>query len=121
MVIRIKGGIINQIDDTETKHLKLLKISSQTEKAILTIELPEALCSVFKSQDPVNIRIDSKPILKGEKAKLYVEGTAFRIEENEEIQVIGTLGGLRLTISIGNPTPTKRKTFESDKLFLMIT
>ena len=121
MVIRIKGGIIDQIEDTETKRLKLLKISSPTEKAILTIELPEALSSVFKPQDIIDVKIDSKPMLKGEKAKLYVEGSVFNIDENDEIQVTGTLGGLRLTILIGNPTPAKRKTFESDKLFLMIT
>jgi hypothetical protein len=121
MVVRIKGGIIDQIEDTETKYLKFLKVSSQLEKATITLELPEALCSVFKSQDPVNIKIDSKPMLKGEKAKLYVEGAVFRIIDNSEMEVTGTLGGLRFTVSIGNPTPTKRKTFESDRFFLMIS
>ena len=121
MVIRIKGGTIDQIEDTETKHLKVLKISSQTEKVMFTLELPEALCNVFKSHDDVDVKIDSKPILKGEKAKLYVEGTIFRIIDNDKMEVTGTLGGLRLTIAIGNPTPAKRKTFESDRLFLMIT
>ena len=62
MVIRIKGGIIDQIEDTETKRLKLLKISSPTEKAILTIELPEALSNAFKPQDIIDVKIDSKPI-----------------------------------------------------------
>lgn len=121
MVVRIKGGIINQIEDTETKRLKLIKISSQTEKAALTLELPEALCSAFEPQQIIDVKIDSKPILTGEKAKLYVEGTVFHIEENGEMVVTGTLRGLRLTISIGNPTPAKRKTFESDRLFLTLT
>ena len=121
MVVRIKDGIIDQIDDTETKRLKLLRVSSQPEKTTLTLELPEALCNVFKSQDTVNIKIDSKPILKGEKSKLYLEGAVFRIIDNDAMEIIGTLGGLRLTISIGNPSPAKRKTFESDRLFLMIT
>lgn len=121
MVVRIKGGIIDQIEDTETKHLKLLRMSSQPEKTTLILELPEALCSVFKSQDAVDIKIDSKPMLKGEKAKLYVEGAVFRIIDNSEMEVTGTMGGLRFTISIGNPTPAKRKTFESDRLFIIIT
>jgi hypothetical protein len=121
MVVRIKGGIIEQIEDTETKHLKLLKVTSQKEKIALTIELPEVLCNVFELEDIVDIKIDSKPISKGEKAKLYVEGTTFRINENDKLEVTGTLGGLRLTVSIGNPTPAKRKTFDSDELFLIIT
>jgi hypothetical protein len=121
MVVRIKGGTIDQIEDTETKRLKFLRISSPRKKIMLTLELPEALCSVFKSQDVVNIKIDSKPISKGEKAQLYLEGKVFRIIDNDELEVTGTLGGLRLTISIGNPTPAKRKTFESDRLFLMIS
>ena len=121
MVVRIKGGIIDQIEDTETKRLKFLRISAPPEKMTLIIELPEALCSVFESQDTVDIKIDSKPMLKGEKAKLYAEGKVFRIINNDEMEIIGTLGGLRLTISIGNPTPAKRKTFESDRLFIIIT
>ena len=121
MVVRIKGGVIDQIEDTETKYLKLLKISSQIEKSSLTLEIPEVLCSTFASQDNVDIKIDSKPILKGEKAKLYMEGTVFRIKDNAEMEITGTLGGLKLTIAIGNPTPAKRKTFETDKLFLTIT
>ena len=121
MVVRIKGGIIDQIEDTETKRLRILKISSQIDKATLTLELPEALCNVFKPQDNVDIKIDSKPILKGEKAKLYLEGTVFRISNNNDMEIAGTMGGLRITLSMGNPTPAKRKTFESDKLFLMIS
>jgi hypothetical protein len=120
MVVRIKGEI-DQIEDTETRRLKILKISSKTDKAILTLEIPEALCSAFKSQDAINIKIDSKPILKGEKAKLYMEGTVFRIIDNDNLEIAGTLGGLRLTLSMSNPTPAKRKTFESDRLFLMIS
>jgi hypothetical protein len=121
MVIRIKGGLIDQIEDTETKRLKLMKISSKKDKIALTLELPDALCSAFESQDTVDIEIDSKPLLKGEKGKLYLEGEVFRIIDNTDFEVIGTLGGLRLTISVGNPTPAKKKVFESDRIFLMIT
>jgi hypothetical protein len=121
MVVRIKGGIIDQIEDTEVKRLKILKMTSQIDKTTLTLELPEALCNVFKSKDPVVIKIDSKPILKGEKAKLYLEGTVFRITNNNDVEIAGTLGGLRFTLSMANPTPAKRKTFESDRLFLMIS
>lgn len=121
MVVRIKGGKIDQIEDTETKQLKSLKISSPSEKIFLTIELPDALSNIFDSKDIVDIKIDSKPMPIGKKAKLYVEGAVFRIKEDDEMEVTATLGGLKLTITIGNPTPAKRKTFESDKLFLMIT
>ena len=121
MVVRIKGGLIDQIEDTETKRLKLLKISSKKDKVAISLEIPEALCNVFEPHDTVDVRIDSKPMPKVEKIKLYLEGAVFRVVDNTEMEVTGTLGGLRLTISVGNPTPAKRKTFESDRIFLMIT
>ncbi|MGD2072279.1 MAG: hypothetical protein PVG65_02180 [Candidatus Thorarchaeota archaeon] len=120
MVVRIKGGAIDQIEDTETRHLKLMKLSHQEKKIKLTLELPAALCNVFESQETVDVRIDSKPMKKGKKAQLYVEGTVFRIKNNDKMEVTGTMGGLRLTVLLRNPTPAKRRTFESDRLFLMI-
>ena len=120
MPVRIKDAVINSIEDTETKKLKILKMASKAEGASLTIELPDALCDPFSVKDLVAIVISSEDIPRGEKAKLYAEGTVFKMNETEGLEVVGTLGGLRFVLNLSSPKPAQRKTFDSEKLFLSL-
>ena len=72
MVIRLKDAVIDSVDDTETRRLKLLKVSSKSEGATFTLELPDALCDALSTNDSISVVIDSKPIPKGEQAKNVV-------------------------------------------------
>lgn len=121
LAVRIKGALIVSIDDTETRRLKLLKLTSKTEGAKLSLELPEALCSSFKERDTVDIVIDSKPIAKGPQAKLYMEGNIFRMSETDGIEIIGTIGGLRLVLSLKILTPAKKKTFDTGRFYIQLS
>ena len=120
MPVKIKDATINSIEATETKKLKILKMVSKTEGASLTIELPDALCDPFNVKDSVAITIDSDEIPRGEKAKLYTEGTVFKMNELEGLEVVGTIGGLRFVMSLASPKPTQRKTFDSERVFLSL-
>jgi hypothetical protein len=120
MVIRLKKAVIDSVDETETRRLKILKVSSKSEGATFTLELPDALCDALNTNNSISVVIDSKPIPKGEQAKLYVEGDVFKKNMKEGLEVIGSVGGLRLILSIGKPTPSQNKTFSSDKFFLAI-
>jgi len=120
MVIRLKNAVIDSVEETETRRLKLLKVSSKSEGATFTLELPEALCDTLNTNDSISVIIDSKPILKGEQAKLYVEGGIFKKSTKDGLEVIGSVGGLRLILSLGKPTPNQSSTFSSDKFFLAI-
>ncbi len=120
MPVRIKDAVINSIEITETKKLRVLKMMSKTEGASLTIELPDALCDPFRVKDSVDITISSEEITRGEKSKLYAEGTVFKMDESEGLVVVGTLGGLRFVLTLSSPKPAQRKTFESEKLFLSL-
>lgn len=93
---------------------------SKTEGASLTIELPDALCDPFKVKDSVVITIDSEEITRGEKAKLYTEGTVFKMDEMEGLEVVGTIGGLRFVLNLNSPKPTQRKVFDSEKIFMAL-
>ena len=120
MPIKIKGATIDSIEDTETKRLRLIKLSSKADGASITLELPEALCDTMKVKDTVDFVVDDSPILKGETAKLYAEGTIFKSNLEDSLEVIGTIGGLRLTIKIAKPKPTQKKTFETDRFYMTL-
>lgn len=120
MVVRLRNTVIESIEDTDTKRLKLIRIVSKEEGAAITLELPEALCETLNTSDSVAITMDSKALTKGEKSKLYMEGKVFRTGDENDLNVIVTSGGLRLTVTISKPTAAQRATFDADKLFFMI-
>ncbi|MBN2229908.1 MAG: hypothetical protein JW779_09990 [Candidatus Thorarchaeota archaeon] len=120
MVIRLKDAIIDSVDDTETRRLRLLKISSKSDGAALTLELPEALCGALNTSDVVDIVVDSKPIPKSDASKLYIEGTVFKKSDKKGLEVIGSIGGLRFVINIAKATPSQISTFDTEKFYLTI-
>ena len=120
MVIRLKDAVIDSVEETETAKLKLLKVSSKSDSATLTLELPDALCDTLKSNDSISVVIDSKPITKGAQAKLYAEGSVFKKTAEDDLEIIGSIGGLRLVLSVAKTTPSQNNTFSSDKFFLAI-
>ncbi len=121
MVIRLKDAIIDSIEDTETKNLKLIKISSKITGATLELELPEALCERLDKKDTVSIVIDEKPITTSTSTKLYMQGSVFKIDESDGLEVVGTMGGLRLIFALSKVTPAKKKTFMSDSFYISLT
>jgi len=120
MVIRLKDTVIESVDDTETRRLKLVKMSSKVDGATITLELPEALSGTLSLGETVNVVIDSKEIVKGEDAKLYVEGSLFKKSDSNGLEIIGSVGGLRLVLTMAKATPTQAKTFDSTKFFMAI-
>ena len=120
MVVKLKDATIELIEDTDTRMLKLLRIVSKNDGATLTLELPEALCGRLNVQDSIDVVLDSKPILKSEKSKLYVEGTVFKLGGESGLEVVGTIGGLRMVLNLLKATPAKRKTFSTNQFYLMI-
>ncbi|MHA2378003.1 MAG: hypothetical protein ACXADO_02520 [Candidatus Thorarchaeota archaeon] len=120
MVVRLKNTTIESIEDTETRKLKILNMVCRDEGARVVLELPEVLCDTMKAKDEVNIVIDSKPIARGPNAKLYAEGKLFRIKENAGLEIVGTIGGLKLVLTISKPTASQKNTFDSDKFLLAI-
>ncbi|MFX0106707.1 MAG: hypothetical protein ACFE7R_00310 [Candidatus Hodarchaeota archaeon] len=120
MVIRLKDVTMELAEDVETKRLRILSVTSKTDGAKLTLELPEALCEALDPEKPVSVVVDSKPIPRGEKARLYMQGKVFRVKEENGLEMVGTIGGLRLTVSLSKPTAVQKKTFEAMDLFLMI-
>jgi len=120
MVIRLKDTVIEAIEDTETRRLKLIKMSSKSEGAVVTLELPEALCENMKQGDALSIIIDSKDITKGNESKLYLEGTVFKKSEKEGLEVTGSIGGLRLVVSLAKATASQVSSFDSEKFYLSI-
>jgi hypothetical protein len=120
MVIRLKTAVIDSVEETETRRLKLLKVSSKGDGATLTLELPDALCDTLNANDSITVVIDSKPITKGEQAKLYVESSVFKKLEKNGLEVIGSVGGLRLVFTLGKATASQSNIFNSEKFFLAI-
>jgi len=120
MVIRLKDTLIEAVDDTETRRLKLIKMSSKTAGAALTLELPEALSGTMILGETVSVVIDSKEITKGESSKLYVEGSIFKRSDSDGLEIIGSIGGLRLVLTMAKATPSQQKTFDSEKFYLAI-
>ncbi|MHA1964361.1 MAG: hypothetical protein ACXACG_07340 [Candidatus Thorarchaeota archaeon] len=120
MVIRLKTAVIDSVEETETRRLKLLKVSSKSDGATLTLELPDALCDTLNTNDSITVVIDSKPITKGENAKLYVESSVFKKLEKNGLEIIGSVGGLRLVFTLGKATPSQSNTFNSERFFLAI-
>ncbi|MDH4213721.1 MAG: hypothetical protein OEV85_07350 [Candidatus Thorarchaeota archaeon] len=120
MVIRFKDTTIDSIEDTETRRLKILKISSRAEGAALTLELPEALCGSLTAGDNISIIIDSKPIPTGESSKIYVEGNVFKKVIKDNLEVVGSIGGLRLVLTLAKTTPSQSSTFDLDKFYMTI-
>jgi hypothetical protein len=120
MGIKLKDAVIDLIDDTETKRLKLVRITSKIDGATLTMELPEALCERLSVKEHVDVTLDSKPIPKGEEAKLYAEGTLLRVVEGKALEIMGSIGGLRVELKVTKPTPSQSKTFASSIFYLMI-
>lgn len=120
MVIRLKDAKIDSIEDTETRRLKIIKISSKSEGANLTLELPEALCENMNTDDSVSIIIDSKEIAKGKDSKLYLEGSVFKKNDKEGLEVTGSIGGLRLVVSLAKATTNQASSFDDDKFFLAL-
>ncbi|MFW9931110.1 MAG: hypothetical protein ACFFDR_00430 [Candidatus Thorarchaeota archaeon] len=121
MPLRIKDATITSIEDTETKKLKILKAVSKEEGVTLSLEMPEALCDPFHVKDTIEIVIDSEEIVKGDKAKLYAEGTVFKMDDSSSnLSVVAAFGGLRLVLEIASPKPAQRKIFDSQKVFLTL-
>ncbi|MFQ5831909.1 MAG: hypothetical protein ACE5H4_04355 [Candidatus Thorarchaeota archaeon] len=120
MVVRLKNAIVESIEDTETRKLKLLKMVCKEERARVVLELPEVLSEQMKPKDAVSMVIDSKPISRGANAKLYAEGKVFRINEDSGMEIVGTIGGLRLVLTLSKPSTSQRNTFGTDKFFLAI-
>jgi len=120
MVIRLTNAVIDSVEETETRRLKLLKVSSKSNGATLSLELPDALCDTLNTNDSITVVIDSKPITKGEQAKLYVESSVFKKLERNGLEVIGSVGGLRLVLTLGKSTPSQSSIFNSEKFFLAI-
>ncbi|MHA2020120.1 MAG: hypothetical protein ACW98J_00450 [Candidatus Thorarchaeota archaeon] len=120
MVIRLKNATIESIEDTETKRLKVVKVIAKEEGARVSLELPEVLCSTMNPRDEVTVIIDSKPIARGNNAKLYAEGKVFRIRDENGVEVTGTVGGLRMTLDLSSPTAAQRKTFDFEKFLIAI-
>ncbi|MFX1559916.1 MAG: hypothetical protein ACFFBL_04975 [Promethearchaeota archaeon] len=120
MVIRLKNAVIDSVEETETRRLKILKVSSKSDSATLTLELPDALCDALNTNDAITVVIDSKPITKGEQAKLYVESSVFKRMEKNGLEVVGSVGGLRLVFTLGKVTPSQSNIFSSEKFFLAI-
>ncbi|MFW9793347.1 MAG: hypothetical protein ACFFEE_03505 [Candidatus Thorarchaeota archaeon] len=116
----MKDAVIDSVEETETRRLKLLKVSSKSDNATLTIELPDALCDSLKTNDSISVVIDSKPITKGDQAKLYIEGSVFKRMGKDDLEIVGSIGGLRLVLSVAKATPSQSNTFSSDKFFLAI-
>jgi hypothetical protein len=120
MVIRLKNAIVDSIEDTETKRLKVIKMIAKEDGARVSLELPEVLSGTMNPRDEVTVIIDSKPIARGDSAKLYAEGKVFRIRDDKGIEVTGTVGGLRMTLDLSSPTAAQRKTFDQDKFLIAI-
>lgn len=120
MVVRLKGSRIDSIEETETRRLRLLKMSSRSGGATLSVELPDVLCAAMSADQVVDLVIDSKPISKGDSAKLYVEGTVFKKNEEDGLEIIGSIGGLRLVLNLNKATTAQSKTFDSDKFYMVL-
>ena len=120
MVIRLKDTVIESVDDTETRRLKLIKMSSKTDGATITLELPEALSGTMGIGESVSVVIDSKEIATGANSKLYVEGTVFKKSDTDDFEIIGSIGGLRLVLTMAKATPTQIKTFDSERFYMAI-
>ena len=120
MVIRLKTAVIDSVEETETRRLRLLKVSSKSEGAALTLELPDALCDTLTASDSITVIIDSKPIIKGDRAKLYVESSVFKKQEKNGLEVIGSVGGLRLVFTLGKTTPSQSNIFNSERFYVAI-
>ena len=121
MVVRLKDSKIDSIEETETRRLKLITLTSKSDGAALTIELPDVLCSGLTAKETVNVVIDSKPISKGSSAKLYVEGTIFKKSDDGSLEIVGSIGGLRLVLNLNKATSAQIKTFDSDKFYLTLS
>jgi hypothetical protein len=120
MVVRFKNTKIDSVEETETRRLKLLKISSKSDGATISVELPDALCASMSTDQTVDVVIDSKPIPKGDSARLYVEGSVFEKAEENGLQVVGSIGGLRLVLNLNKVTAAQSKTFDSDKFYMTL-
>ncbi len=120
MVIRLKNATIDSLEETETRRLLLMKIISKKDGAVLELELPEVLCGPFKEKDKLEVRIDAKEISKGDQAKLYVEGTVFKIDNEKGFHVIAAVGGLKFNLSLSDPKPSQKKVFSDDRFYLMV-
>ncbi|KXH76711.1 MAG: hypothetical protein AM326_02140 [Candidatus Thorarchaeota archaeon SMTZ-45] len=120
MAITLRTAVIDSVEETETRRLKLLKVSSKSDGAMLTLELPDALSDTLNTSDSITVVIDSKPITKGEQAKLYIEGSVFKKSEKNGLEVVGSVGGLRLVFSLTKSTPSQSNVFSSEKFFLAI-
>lgn len=120
MVIRLKDTVIESVDDTETRRLKLIKMSSKANGATITLELPEALSGTLSLGEIVDVVIDSKEIVKGEDSKLYVEGGLFKKSDDDGLEIIGSIGGLRLVLTLSKATPVQVKTFDSTQFYMAI-
>ena len=108
------------MEETETRRLKLLRVSSKTDGATISVELPDALCASMSANQTVDVVIDSKPIAKGDSAKLYLEGTVFKKTEENGLQIVGSIGGLRLVLNLSKVTAVQSKTFDSDRFYMAL-
>ncbi len=116
----MKKATVESIEDTETKRLKVVKVIAKEEGVRISLELPEVLSSTLNPRDEITVIIDSKPIARGNSAKLYAEGKVFRIRDENGVEITSTIGGLRMTLDLSSPTAAQRKTFDQNRFLIAI-
>ncbi|TFF87040.1 hypothetical protein EU519_00325 [Candidatus Thorarchaeota archaeon] len=120
MAIRIKESKLDAIEETETKGLMMLTITEKSEGLKLALELPEALATQFSAKEKIDVVIDDSPISNGDEARFYAEGNVFKARLDEEVDVVGTLGGLRLVVEMDKVTAAKERIFTADRIYLAL-
>jgi len=119
LAIQIKNVTIEDVENSETKRVKQLRAVSKAHGFSLTMDLPEVLCSGFAPKQEITVLIDNSPISRGDGAQLYVQGRVFKVStDTDKLEVVGTVGGLRTTMTISKPTPAKKRVF-SEGVFYM--
>ncbi|NWF94699.1 MAG: hypothetical protein HXY34_01000 [Candidatus Thorarchaeota archaeon] len=117
MVVRLKDALIESIDETETKKLRILTATSKEGGAVFSIELPDVLSSRLSARETVDVILDEEPIADGDKARVYGEGVAYKVTEEGTYELVGTVGGLRIHLSLVKATPSQKKTFSQGKFY----
>ena len=121
MVVKLENAKIESMEETETKNLRLLEISSREGKAKLTLELPEVLCETLDSEEPVDVHFSPRETKRGSQSSIYAKGTIFKMKGNEDLRVVGSIGGLRMVLSIKGASSTERRSFESEEFYIAIS
>ncbi|MFO7837176.1 MAG: hypothetical protein R6V83_11005 [Candidatus Thorarchaeota archaeon] len=121
MVVKLENAVIESMEETETKNLRLLEITSEGGNARLSLELPEVLCETLDQEKPIDVHISPRETKKGSRSNIYAKGTIFKLEDEEELRVVGSIGGLRLVVSIEDASSTEKRSFESGEFYIAIS